>query len=714
MKILYAACAVGVWLAGASTGLLAQERTCYTLAMNGQPIGTAEFASEDVSWDGRPVRRLRSVTTIKFAVMGSPRTIVRRATTLIDPASHYPIRFELDQTVNDALTHIESHFEEGEVRTWQWAEGSAKGEPQVTPHDQRVLILANNDFAHWNLLARVLAAEDAQPEVTVRAFVPDAPQVQAIRFVRGDLRSPDGQTGTGTWRVWRLEGAGIEIAVDVPASRLAEMTVPAQNTIVKLADEREVRASQEAGAPEILSQHFTQSDVRFDDFLKVQMLTARIQADLIGAGPSNPIDVLTTPMQQFEGRKEGASVSGTFTVHTRRYVPNATIGFPAQNDDSVLSEWLRPEPMIESDDTAIAELAREVTAAARTRWEAVTAVAQWVHREIRYAIADSPSAKMALERRRGDCGPHATLTVAMLRSVGIPARLVGGLVYTPSLGGSFGQHGWVEVAMGDDGWIALDPTTGELESLSATHIKLFEGMGGVIPREVEVIDYVPKNRELATPARSQARPLTWKLDRDYVYSYSQNGTHLGTETFRLRQSIQDEQPVWELTDKFDLTAGGTRVQSSTRMLTSVRATPLLFDREMTAQGSTVKRICQFRDQAVSVRISGAVQATQDLQIPGDCYCFDNNLIASFALICSQFELEENTQFDIRTFHPTSSSVINLTFQVKGVRQIRLGNAEQECFECWVEPIKNTFWITRDGRLVKVEAGGLSIEVSPIE
>ncbi len=37
--------------------------------------------------------------------------------------------------------------------------------------------------------------------------------------------------------------------------------------------------------------------------------------------------------------------------------------------------------------------------------------------------------------------------------------------------------------MGADGWVAFDPTTGELESMSATHIKLFEGMGGVIPDE---------------------------------------------------------------------------------------------------------------------------------------------------------------------------------------------------------------------------------------
>ena len=32
------------------------------------------------------------------------------------------------------------------------------------------------------------------------------------------------------------------------------------------------------------------------------------------------------------------------------------------------------------------------------------------------------------EKRKGDCGPHSTLMVALLRAAGIPARLVGGLV----------------------------------------------------------------------------------------------------------------------------------------------------------------------------------------------------------------------------------------------------------------------------------------------
>ena len=128
-----------------------------------------------------------------------------------------------------------------------------------------------------------------------------------------------------------------------------------------------------------------------------------------------------------------------------------------------MASWLQPAPLIESDDAGIVAQAQELTKGATNRWQAVSNIAQWVCKEIQYTIADTPSARLALEKRQGDCGPHATLTVAMLRAVGIPAKLVGGLVYAPTLGGSFGQHAWVEVYMGDDGWIAFDPTTGELD-----------------------------------------------------------------------------------------------------------------------------------------------------------------------------------------------------------------------------------------------------------
>jgi hypothetical protein len=125
--------------------------------------------------------------------------------------------------------------------------------------------------------------------------------------------------------------------------------------------------------------------------------------------------------------------------------------------------------------------------------------------------------------------------------------------------------------------------------------------------------------------------------------------------------------------------------------------------------------CDFQKGVVKEKITGTKNIEQEIKIAPGTFCFDNNFIPSFALICSQLDIKENTQIDVRTFHPSTMQVLPLAFQVKGRRAIKIGEREVECFECFVTLIKNTFWITPDGRLVRIEAaGGLAIDLHPLE
>ena len=71
----------------------------------------------------------------------------------------------------------------------------------------------------------------------------------------------------------------------------------------------------------------------------------------------------------------------------------------------------------------------------------------------------------------GVCVEYSTLLIAMLRSVGIPARYVNGIAYSNIYDG-FGAHSWVEVYILEEGWITYDPTIGEFGWIDSTHIKL--------------------------------------------------------------------------------------------------------------------------------------------------------------------------------------------------------------------------------------------------
>ena len=70
---------------------------------------------------------------------------------------------------------------------------------------------------------------------------------------------------------------------------------------------------------------------------------------------------------------------------------------------------------------------------------------------------------------KGDCSEHGVLLAAFLRCVGIPSKVVFGMLYHE---GGFYCHIWVEAYIGDT-WIAMDPIQNEI-SADVGHIKLSE------------------------------------------------------------------------------------------------------------------------------------------------------------------------------------------------------------------------------------------------
>lgn len=68
------------------------------------------------------------------------------------------------------------------------------------------------------------------------------------------------------------------------------------------------------------------------------------------------------------------------------------------------------------------------------------------------------------ENKRGVCQDFAQLMIAMLRSLGLPARYVSGYLRTipppgqKRLRGADASHAWVSVYAGELGWIDIDPT----------------------------------------------------------------------------------------------------------------------------------------------------------------------------------------------------------------------------------------------------------------
>jgi len=153
------------------------------------------------------------------------------------------------------------------------------------------------------------------------------------------------------------------------------------------------------------------------------------------------------------------------------------------SDESV--PFIRPNQYVDyCQDSPVTAKATELAAEGITFIGIVEAIYNFVITNIAYdfelaetvSIGYIPDLSVVLERGTGICFDMATLTAAMLRSQGIPAKLVIGYYYDPLIGNTY--HAWVSVYAQEDGkiggnvnfiggtWNILDPTVATMFAVS--------------------------------------------------------------------------------------------------------------------------------------------------------------------------------------------------------------------------------------------------------
>ena len=125
-------------------------------------------------------------------------------------------------------------------------------------------------------------------------------------------------------------------------------------------------------------------------------------------------------------------------------------------------------------DARIPELAREITANARTPYERAADLENYLRTHFGYTldlgrvVPKDPLAYFLFERKQGHCEYFASAMAVMLRTQGIRSRVVNGF-----RGGEFNDitsqyvvrmrnaHSWVEAYIPGYGWMSFDPTPGD-------------------------------------------------------------------------------------------------------------------------------------------------------------------------------------------------------------------------------------------------------------
>ncbi len=151
---------------------------------------------------------------------------------------------------------------------------------------------------------------------------------------------------------------------------------------------------------------------------------------------------------QIEPRRPGATAAVTLPVTGSEFAP-----------------FLGATHEIRTKDPTIVAQAREIAGDDHDALSVARKLADWTFKNLTWKRVDVADASDTLASREADCLEFSELYVSMARSLGLPARIVSGIVHSD---GSFGGHAWVEVYVG--AWIELDPTFGT-GFVDATHVR---------------------------------------------------------------------------------------------------------------------------------------------------------------------------------------------------------------------------------------------------
>ena len=167
-----------------------------------------------------------------------------------------------------------------------------------------------------------------------------------------------------------------------------------------------------------------------------------------------------------------ASIDVSLSCTARSRTNLSTIGtkapFPLTAVDPDSRDYLAATEQVQANDPQIRQLAAELTRGVKTEFDAVQRIVSWVVDHVHYVTPPVRyDALYSLTSGKGNCQNYSHLSAALLRSVGIPTRIVNGVtlnqpfdigwakgVLTFKMGQ--GRHSWIEAWFPDLGWVPFD------------------------------------------------------------------------------------------------------------------------------------------------------------------------------------------------------------------------------------------------------------------
>jgi len=178
--------------------------------------------------------------------------------------------------------------------------------------------------------------------------------------------------------------------------------------------------------------------------------------------------------------------------------------------------FLKPNAILQSDDTEVTRLARTIVGDERDGFNAARKLQDWATQNLKLdlGVALAPASEVA-RNRGGTCAAYAVLLASLERAAGIPSRFAMGYVYAE---GIWGGHAWTEILVNGQ-WIPLDaaayaPGIADAARFQFGSYTLEDNMSAAVSGgarlygnlDVAVLEYTANGRKHKVP--EDAKPYT--------------------------------------------------------------------------------------------------------------------------------------------------------------------------------------------------------------
>ncbi|MDQ7824207.1 MAG: transglutaminase-like domain-containing protein [Candidatus Eremiobacteraeota bacterium] len=569
----------------------------------------------------------------------------------------------------------------------------------IIPVDSACFLFVNNlwgrldTFVEHYLLLILIAR---QGTTKIRVYDPVLRTSGDIQVIPSREEKID-HNGTGiTCRIYTINDFyGIPLMTvwfDQSSGRIIRMKEVGGTLTFELSNRSVVQEFKKVKGVDLWATHIVPSPLYFPDPRSVESLT--LEAKFFGRGITCTSHKVIGFEQIFTGEATELSAAGRFEVKTSKPVVDKPNPFPPRAIPPDLAPYLKAEPGIETDNEYIKNKAMEVTWKSKDSFTAASRLCKWIKDNIKVGTS-MPSALFSFLNGIGNSESRSMLLVAMCRTLGIPAKKVGGMAFKD---GDFVPSNWVEVYLENNGWLPFDPETGE-GTIDATRICLWE-FGDITTGEITSLDFAPR------PPRTVSyyqKDLSWPVGEERIFSIKKGENIIGEEKAAIEDIIfQEGRETYIFTSTSTLTIGDNTFKAEGKLHMTPNVLPLEYQMESGMGGSLVTQHFRFGKDTISQVFKVAdTEKTRDIPYSKGTYLIDQRFLSQWALVVGQIpKLQIGKKYIFTAFVPEDLGTREIELEVKNYERIEAGGKEVNAFRC--ESKKGmVFYIDPNGNVVKI-------------